>query len=50
MFRNILVLVDGSPNARQALVEAVDLARAARGRLTLLRAVTAVPATAHWTG
>jgi nucleotide-binding universal stress UspA family protein len=36
VFRNILVGIDGSPSARQALAHAVDLARAANGKLTLM--------------
>jgi nucleotide-binding universal stress UspA family protein len=43
MFRNLLVLVDGSPHAQQALTDAIELAEQSHGRLTLLTAVTRVP-------
>jgi nucleotide-binding universal stress UspA family protein len=46
-YRNIIVLLDGSAHAREALTEAIDLAVAADGRLTLLASVVRVPAIAY---
>jgi nucleotide-binding universal stress UspA family protein len=46
IYRNILVAVDGSPDADAALVHAAALARDQRARLTLVTAVPQVPATA----
>jgi nucleotide-binding universal stress UspA family protein len=45
MFRNILVAVDGSPDAAQALRDAIDLAESEHTRLTLVTAVSQIPAT-----
>jgi nucleotide-binding universal stress UspA family protein len=45
MFRNILVCVDGSPQADGALSQAIDLAECQNSRLTLLTAVSRPP---HW--
>ena len=46
VYRNILVAVDGSPDADAALAHAAELARDQRARLTLVTAVPQVPATA----
>jgi nucleotide-binding universal stress UspA family protein len=46
MFRNILVSIDGSPDADHALTEAIDLAEALNGRLTIFTAVRRLPAIA----
>jgi nucleotide-binding universal stress UspA family protein len=47
MFRNILVAVDGSPDADQALTQAIDLAESQHARLTLFSAVVAPAAAAY---
>jgi nucleotide-binding universal stress UspA family protein len=47
VFHNILVAVDGSPDADLALTEAIDLAESERTRLTLFTAVSQPPATAY---
>jgi nucleotide-binding universal stress UspA family protein len=49
MFHHILVAVDGSPHADQALTHAIDLASCARTRLTLMTAVPEVPTPAYLT-
>ena len=47
MFHNILVAIDGSPDADQALAQAVDLAESEHTRLTLFSAVVSPPAAAY---
>jgi nucleotide-binding universal stress UspA family protein len=47
MFRNLLVAIDGSPDADQALREAIDLASSERARLTLFTSVNMPPAVVY---
>ena len=47
MFHNILVPIDGSPDAEEALVQAIDLADSEHARLTLFAAVPVAPATSY---
>jgi nucleotide-binding universal stress UspA family protein len=47
MFKNVLVAVDGSADADQALVQAIDLCESEHARLTILSAVAAPPAAAY---
>ncbi len=47
MFHNILVAVDGTPDADAALAHAIDLAESEHTRLTLMTAVAEVPPTAY---
>jgi len=47
MFRNILVSIDGSPHANQALSDAIDIAQTENSRLTLITSVRCAPAWAY---
>jgi nucleotide-binding universal stress UspA family protein len=47
MFENVLVAVDGSDDAEQARLQAVDLARAEHARITLFTAVQPPPPTVY---
>jgi nucleotide-binding universal stress UspA family protein len=47
MFHRILVAIDGSPDAEQALTEAIDLAEGEHTPMTLITAVNQLPATAY---
>jgi nucleotide-binding universal stress UspA family protein len=49
MFHSILVAVDGSRDADEALSQAIDLAESEHTRLTLIMAVPEVPAAASMT-
>jgi nucleotide-binding universal stress UspA family protein len=48
MFQNVLVAIDGSPDADQALTQAIDLVKAKHARLTIFSAVVRPPAPAYF--
>jgi nucleotide-binding universal stress UspA family protein len=47
MFRNVLVVIDGSIHSREALDQAIDLAQRERSRLTLIAAERRLPTCAY---
>jgi nucleotide-binding universal stress UspA family protein len=47
MFHSILVAVDGSPDADEALTQAIDLAESEHTRLTLITGVQKLPSVAY---
>ena len=47
MFHNLLVAVDGSPDADEALAQAIDLAESEHTRLTLIAGVQQLPSVAY---
>jgi len=47
MFHDILVAIDGSPDAGEALGQAIDLAEAQHARLTIFSAVATPPAVTY---
>jgi nucleotide-binding universal stress UspA family protein len=50
VFFNILILVGGSPDADEALSQAIDVADSEHSRLTLLTSVVAPPVTVYFGG
>src|ERR1700733_16259053 len=50
MFQNILVAIDGSADADQALKQATDLAESEHAPLTIFSAVVMPPAAAYFAG
>jgi nucleotide-binding universal stress UspA family protein len=47
MFRDVLVVVDATDDAREALIQAIDLAQRERSRMTLITVERRLPACAY---
>src|SRR2546429_9382713 len=47
MFRNVLLAIDGSEDADEALTQAIDLADSEHARLTLITGIAQLPPVSH---